>query len=245
MRNRSSMRSLPVLALGVLTLAATEASGQPVPDVRLSAVEVSLGLTVNGLAQDVNSGPDCLRLSLPCTHAAPGRVSGLGLNLSVSRNLNDRFAIAADLSRFRIEWDHSDSGGARRRAGAHATSVSAGPRISTGFHYPGNGDRQPGRFFGQVLVGAETSDVVPLRPALLVGGGSDVIIPWGDSPDTSHVRSVTFRLAFDYRLTPGTGRNLSGWRFVLGFVFGPRMRCTAAWRAGRHCAPTQHLIRNE
>jgi hypothetical protein len=34
---------------------------------------------------------------------------------------------------------------------------------------------------------------------------------------------VTLRLGLDYRLSPGRGRNLSGYRFMIGGVFGPRL----------------------
>lgn len=215
-------RSPPLLVAVALTFVATTAGAQPARDVKLPALEASIGLTVNGLAQDVNSVPHCLNLALPCTHSTPSRFSGFGVNVSLSRNLSNRLAIAGDVSTFAAAWDGRVAAGAPRRAVAHATSVVVGPRVSTGFFYPGNGDRTPGRFFGHILAGGEASDVAPLRPALLVGGGSDVIIPWGGESDGSP-HSVTLRMGLDYRLTPGGERNLSGWRFVLGFVLGPRV----------------------
>jgi hypothetical protein len=207
--------------VAALTFAAPAAQAQPAPPVRLSPMEVSFGLTVNGLAQDVNSAPHCIELSLPCTHQSRRRISGLGVSVSVSRNVTDRLAITGEVGTFRSEWDASGSAGPRHGAAAHATSVLVGPKISTGFFYPGNGDRQPGRFFGHVLAGGEASDVVPLRAAFLVGGGTDVLIPWGGPDGRAH--ALALRLGLDYRVTPGAGRNLTGWRFVVGFVVGPRL----------------------
>ena len=225
MRGQSRTGSHFLLVLSALVLVSTPAWAQPAQNVKLSPVEVSLGLTINGLFQDVNTLPDCSILSLPCTHAAPAKFSGLGLNVSVSRNLSERLAITGEVGRFSSGWDSLGSLREHRREAAHATSVLVGPRVSTGFFYPGNGDREPGRFFGQILAGGEASDVAPLRPAFLLGGGADVIIPLGGSrgTGTSPVHALTLRLALDYRLTPGTGRNLSGWRFVSGVVFGPRL----------------------
>jgi hypothetical protein len=204
---------------------ARPALAQHLPDVILSPVEVSVGLTINAIAQDVNAVPECLNLGLPCTDESPRQAGGFGLTFGVAQNVNDRLAIVGDFSKYASEWDDWSSFPSGRRAVNQVTSLLIGPRISTPFFYPGNGDREPGRFFGQLLAGAEASDVVPLRPAIQIGGGVDVIVPGGGSrgfaPGPPH--DMTFRLAIDYRVTPGRGRNLSGWRFVFGVVFGPRL----------------------
>jgi len=219
------VRVRSVLAGLMLVICAAPARAQQLPDVVLSPIEVSLGLTINAIAQDVNAAPDCQTLGLPCTDESPQQAGGFGLTVGVAHNVNDRFAIVGDFSKYESEWDNWTSFGSGRRAMNQVTSVLVGPRVSTGFFYPGNGDREPGRFFGQLLVGGEASDIVGLRPALQIGGGVDIIMAGagtrGFAPAPPH--DITFRMAIDYRVTPGSGRNLTGWRFVFGVVFGPRL----------------------
>src|SRR5262245_33506596 len=74
-------------------------------DVETTPVEVVGGVTINALLRDINSTPDCLQLSLPCTHETPNKFAGFGLDLAVARNVNDRLAIVADLSAFEHRWD--------------------------------------------------------------------------------------------------------------------------------------------
>jgi len=228
MRARNDLHfrfSRVVFALLALTSFSPPALAQPAPDVELSPVEISLGLTINGLAQDANARPHCVDLSLPCTDKSPREAGGFGLALSVTRNLSDRVAIAGDLSTFVNEWDSWESLRANRRAVDHVTFVLIGPKVNTGFFYPGNGDPEPGRFFAQVLVGAAASDVVPLRPALQIGGGVEFIVPRGWSRGVARGPShdTTFRMEIDYRVASGADRSLSGWRYVFGIVFGPRL----------------------
>jgi hypothetical protein len=221
-----SRRVVIVVAVLTLTAAAAPAWGQQNRDVQLSPVEVSFGLTINALKQDANAPPDCVNLSLPCTDESSRQMGGFGAAVSVTRNVTDRFAITSDFSRYANGWDSWDSLRANRRAVNHVTSMLVGPKVSTGFYYPGNGDREPGRFFGQILAGAQASDVAPVRPAFLIGGGVDFIVPHGSSRGVAPGPTVdlTFRMAIDYCITPGAGRNLSGYRFVFGMVFGPRFK---------------------
>lgn len=188
-----------------------------------SAFDISVGVTVNGLLNDVNSAPACADLGLPCTHEHPEKVSGFGGNATVARNLTPHLAIAGDLSVFADHWIERESPLTTRRKVSYVSSIAAGPRCSTGFFDPGNGDRSPGRFFAQVLVGAESSHVVAARPLVILGAGADVLFPrqasGGMGPPS---RAPGLRLALDYRLTPGAGRNFSGWRFVAAIVIGPR-----------------------
>lgn len=221
-----SRRRLTAVAVLMLTSTAAPAWAQQKRDVQLPPVEVSFGLTINALNQDANAPPDCVNLSLPCTDKSTSQMGGFGAAVSVTHNVTDHFAIASDFSRYANGWDSWDSLRANRRAVNHVTSMFVGPKVSTGFFYPGNGDRQPGRFFGQVLAGALASDVAPVRPALLVGGGVDFIVPQGSSRGVAPgpAFDLTLRMAIDYCITPGEGRNLSGYRFVFGMVFGPRLK---------------------
>jgi len=207
---------------GIVLLVAVPAWAQEKRDVELTPVEVAIGVTINALLQDINSAPDCLALSFPCTHEKPSRFAGFGLNLAVARNLSEQFAIAGDLSFFEQRWDSSDATHGRLSAASTVKSLFVGPRFSTKFYYPGNRDPSPGRFFGQVLVGAEGSGDVPLRPAVLLGAGTDVLIPRRAGPRPSI--DLAIRLALDYLLAPGAGRNVSGWRFVFGLVLGPHLK---------------------
>jgi len=188
-----------------------------------SAFDVSVGVTVNGLFQDVNSAPGCAELGLPCTHEYPDKVSGFGGSATVARNLTPRVAIAGDVSAFADHWAERESPLITRRRVAYVSAIAAGPRWSTGFFDPGNGDRSPGRFFAQVLVGAESGHVVAVRPLLILGAGADVLFPRQASGKMGPpARAPGLRLGLDYRLTPGSGRNFSGWRFVAAIVIGPR-----------------------
>jgi hypothetical protein len=213
----------PAFVAGALLLCIRPAGAQDVPRLRRSAVEVSVGVTLNAVVPDVNTAPHCLQLALPCTHERSDRFSGFGLTLGIARPLSDRLAIAGEISTFRTRWDDSAPAQAVVPASTRVTSFFAGPRISTAFFTPGAHDPSPGRFFGHVLVGGETSGVVPLRPATLVGGGADFAIPMAaqGAPGT---RPVLFRWSFDYRLSPGARRSFSGYRFGFGVLFGPTVR---------------------
>lgn len=210
-----SMRCRLALLFGFLTCAATPALAQQAPRVMLSPIEVAPGVTFDGVFQDVNAAPHCVALSFPCTHERASKVSGVGVDVSIAANLTSQLALAGDVGTFTTGWDAPAVLQANRQS-TRVTSLAGGARVSTGFFDDGSGDRIPGRFFGQVLVGLETSGVVPVRPMVLVGAGSDVLIPSGR-------RGVGVHLGIDYRVTPGSGRNFSGWRFILGTVFGPRI----------------------
>jgi hypothetical protein len=129
--------------------------------------------------------------------------AGAGLDLSAAINLGERAALVGDVT-------HEFRG---------VTSLAAGGRISTGFFDPGAGDGIPGRFFARALAGTESGDM-GARFVLLLGAGSDVVIPAG-------VRGVTLHLGLDYRLTPAQSSppngHFAGWRVVIGTVFGPRL----------------------
>jgi hypothetical protein len=213
---------LAVLIPGWLTAPAWAQQRQ---DVVLSPVEVALGITINAIFQDVNAAPTCVELSLPCTNAKPSQFGGFGLDLAVARTVRPNVAIVSDVSAFETEWQSPDSLRNHGSEMTRVTSVVLGPRISTDFFYAGH-DPEPGRFFGQLLLGAQASGGGTIRPTVLVGGGTDVLIPGGHPRGTAAgpLVDMTMRMALDYRLTPGAGRNFSGWRFTLGFVLGPHLR---------------------
>src|SRR5262245_52867544 len=124
-----------------------------------------------------------------------------GIDLSAAVNLGPRAAFVGDVAR--------DFKG--------VTSLAAGGRISTGFFDPGTGDAIPGRFFAHALAGAESGNMES-GFMLLLGAGSDVVIPVG-------VRGVTLHLGLDYRFAPAasSGFHYAGWRVVMGTVIGPRL----------------------
>jgi hypothetical protein len=209
------VRVRSVLAGLIFVTFSAPARAQQLPDVVLSPIEVSVGLAINSIGQVANPAPPaCADLGLPCTNEPPVQAGGFGLTFGLAKNLSDRLAIVGDFSKSLNELSVNPM-----------TSLAVGPRISTGFFYPGTGDPEPGRFFGQLLVGGVASDIVGLRPALQIGGGVDFIMPGGYSrgfaPGPPH--DMTIRMAIDYVVTPGPGVPLSGWRFVFGFVIGPRL----------------------
>ncbi len=220
MRARSFLPTLAVLIVG--WPGASVVWAQPARDVQLSPVEVGVGITINAIFADVNAQPNCVELSLPCTHDRPGGSGGFGAALSVSGNLSEHVAVAGDFNLFGAEWDSPHSVLARRSEVDRVRSALVGVKLGTGFFYPGNHDPTPGRFFGQVLVGGQGSDAVPLRPSWIIGAGADVIIHRHDST-AGPTLAPALRMALDYQLTPGSGRNLSGWRAVFGVVFGPKI----------------------
>ena len=220
MRARFVVQVLAVLVVGLP--GASVAWAQPARDVRLSPVEVGVGLTINAIFADVNALPNCQTLSLPCTHNRSGSSGGFGAALSVAGNLNEHLAVAGDFNVFGAGWDSPQSVLARRSEVDRVRSALVGVRVSTGFFYPGNHDPTPGRFFAEALAGGQGSDAVPLRPSWVVGAGADVILHRHD-PAAGPTLAPALRMALDYQLTPGSGRNLSGWRAVFGVVFGARM----------------------
>lgn len=189
------------------------------PPVQDGAVDVAIGFTTNTLSQDVNAAPACVDLNFPCTHEHPAKFSGAGLTGAVAANITRTLAIAGDVSAFSTAWTQRDSPLASSTRRTIVTSFAAGPRVSTGFFDPGTGDREPGRFFAQLLAGAEVDRMGPARPVVVVGAGTDVLFPHRSSPG-AHAPGL--RLAFDYRRVGGGGRNFSGWRLVAGLLLGPR-----------------------
>lgn len=211
-----------MMAAGGVWLHATARPAIAQDAVTLSEVEILVAATVNAVWQDANAVPDCVQLALPCTHTRASSFGGFGVNVAVARNLNSHAAVVFDVSTFAARWDDGPSAQDARGVWLRELSVAGGPRLSTGFVRVG---REPGRFFTHALVGAEASDVTRLRPVLLVGGGVDGMIGTGRSRGLAPgpTRDFALRLELGYRFAPGTGRNLSGLRFVIGCVLGPRL----------------------
>jgi hypothetical protein len=159
---RTFFRCVTLLVAGFLM--ETPAWAQPKPDVELSNVEVSVGITINALFQDVNALPTCAQLSLPCTHTKPNRFGGFGIDLSVAHAVSPNVAIVSGASAFETSWTSPDASSTHRQATTRVTAVAIGPRISTDFFYAPS-DPHPGRLFAQVLLGAELSNAGTLRPS--------------------------------------------------------------------------------
>jgi hypothetical protein len=95
----------------------------------------------------------------------------------------------------------------------YSASALAGARISTGFFYDG-APPMPGRFFAQLLVGAQVRNGMSGEAVVKPGAGADVIV----APS----RGVALHWSIDYRIVPGAPPGVSGPRLVVGLVFGPR-----------------------
>jgi len=205
-----------------VALLAGPAAAQPSADaVDLPRLEIGVGLSLHGLAQDVNTFPDCQELALPCTHGSPKKLQGLGIAASLDRNLSDHLSITADVESFLNAWDSFDAPRGIRRSVNRVSSVLAGPRISTGFYADGRGPDW-GRFFGRILVGAQASDVGPVEPVVQLGAGADALIASSGGLSLHWEIDERFALA-SFASRSLARRNLSGPRLVLGLVFGPRL----------------------
>jgi hypothetical protein len=184
------------------------------PAVETSPVEVTLGISVAGPKQNVNAPPYCVELSLPCTDKASADPVGFGIAVAIARNVSDNLAIVGDLGLYSYQWTSRESYQRHRTETNVVRSVLLGPRLNTPFLHSRTSSP---RFFGQVLVGIEDSGTVPARPAAQFGGGVDGL-------DLKRGPQPTVRLEVDYRVTPGGGQNLSGWRFLIGITMGPHVR---------------------
>jgi hypothetical protein len=206
---------------GVVLIAGIGAWGSPawarqrihsVP-IETAPVDVTLGVTVTGLIEDVNRAPRCVELGLPCTNTSAHAAGGFGLVAAVAKNVNEHVAIVGDVSVYAAQWTSAESLARNRAEFNVVRSALVGPRINTRFI---QSKSTTTRFFGQVLVGVEVSDVDAPPGAIQVGGGVD---GWD-----FRAKPAMVRLELDYRLVPGPGRNLSGWRALFGITLGPRPR---------------------
>jgi hypothetical protein len=99
-------------------------------------------------------------------------------------------------------------------------AMFVGPRINSIWKTHGRGHPEPSRFFAQALVGLSSSSATASRPIVQVGGGVDSLTV-GRSRAGGN---FTLRMEADYRFASGATSDLSGYRFLFGAVFGPRLR---------------------
>jgi hypothetical protein len=185
-------------------------------------LELSFGVTFNAL-EDVNARPQCAQLGVPCTRDTMSRTSPeIGVSLSVARNFARGLALVGESSVFGNQWDSPQSLQHHRSEYAAVKALLGGGRVSTRFFDPfGRKDRGM-RVFAQVLGGGAVSPVVPLGPAVQTGVGFDGV---------SGGR-FAFRMSLDYRAAPRHGRDLSGWRSLIGVTIGPHVAGSHQRRAG-------------
>jgi hypothetical protein len=219
-RNARRQAGLLLIGLGAWAPAArAQAWTSSGTHVEIPPVEVSFALSIHSLGTDVNAAPDCATFNAPCSHTKPSTFGGFGLVGSVARNVTEQVAVAGEVAVHASPWDSWQSLQAHRRDSNTVGTILAGPKISTAFSSPHRKRDEPARFFAQVLVGIEASGVLPVRPAVQLGGGVDFIARPHGIQQSSH--DFTVRMEIDYCRTPGNGRNFSGWRSLIGIVFGP------------------------
>ncbi len=120
---------------------------------------------------------------------------GPGAVILVDGNVNGHLAVAGQMS---------DS--PRMRA------AMAGARVSTGYFNEGPGG--PGRFFLQVLAGAQEGPAGG-RAVVLLGAGADVLVAR---------RGLSLHWGLDYLFTSGAHTAFAGPRVSVGLVAGPRAK---------------------
>ncbi|MGE5099050.1 MAG: hypothetical protein ACM3SX_03625 [Deltaproteobacteria bacterium] len=200
---RSGLSELVVvraILVGAAPVIAQRAPDQPA----LERFDVALGITMNGPA-DVNQPPKCTELGLPCL--SPRTFPDFGLAAQGVVHTTRYLAVAAEASLYNNSWD---SAGVTKALINHVSSVLLGPRLTTGFRDLGiRNDTTRLDVFAQILGGPEASTVLPTRFALQPGAGMDGKL----SP-----KALSARVTYDYRLTRGSPRNLSGGRFLLALA---------------------------
>jgi hypothetical protein len=94
----------------------------------------------------------------------------------------------------------------------HVYGFLSGPRVQTRFLHVGKAPSANDlRIFGQALVGVRVSDTAGGGRAIQTGAGVD-----------AHTRhGFTLRNEWDYCFVSGSGRGLSGGRWLVGIVIGP------------------------
>jgi hypothetical protein len=209
----SIVHSIVFLCLSAST-ASAQTSGWPPLLQGTSRAEVLAGLTFEA-PTDVNQAPLCRELSLPCT--SPRTAPDFGGTLSIAVHVADRFAAVGEFAISRNAWEafvtRCPPAGATTPAecpGAQINDVLsalAGVRIRTAPLAQGHGPDL--RVFGQVLVGTQGSSVESSRRAIQPGAGLDFYLRNG----------ITLRVQADYCFAPGSRRDLSTSRFLIGIVF--------------------------
>ena len=170
--------------------------------------EIAAGVSMNGFT-DVNTRPTCEALTLPC---GSGKEFGdFGWSLSGARSVSDWLALTGEIAGASNTWYSKPF--ARTADINHVYSFMLGPRVSTPFLHSSSGRPIDSRVFGQVLFGAQVSEVAEGGNAIRPGGGIDV-----------HTRGgVIVRMELDYSFVQqpqSDRRSISGARFLMGVVLG-------------------------
>ncbi len=178
--------------------------------------DVSLGFTMN-TPIDVNRPPHCTELGLPCL--TPRTFPDFGLAAQAAVYPLEHAALVLEGSTYGNHWVDSNAAEPAPRAGSspaddnlvnRVAALLGGVRLSTGtFSLPFANDSSHCRAYVQVLGGPEASTVLPTRFAIQPGAGFDGQLRWP---------RAWLRVAYDYRSTRGSGRNLSGPRVVIAMV---------------------------
>jgi hypothetical protein len=137
-----------------------------------------------------------------------------GWSLSLGANLGPWFAIVGEADGYAANYDVPDTrpGYGARAAVDHVHDLLAGPRVHSRFlHVVWGGEASDFRIFGQVLAGFRVSAAAAGGRAIQPGAGVDF----------QTKRGLVIRTEIDRCFVSGSGRGLSGRRFVLGLVFGP------------------------
>jgi hypothetical protein len=198
------------LLILMLCFAAAPVRAQTAPVMTLddfrSIAEVTAGVSIQGPA-DVNQRPACQDLAIPCL--TPRTFPGVGLALSAGVHPGDSVGIVGELSAYPDDWAAYETNCNR----AHSTcavnqtnnvrAALAGPRIRTPLI---SGGSIRGRFFAEVLVGPQWSDVGPRQRVLQPGIGYDGYLRNG----------IAFRVELDYRFAPRDVRDLTTARILAG-----------------------------
>jgi hypothetical protein len=137
-----------------------------------------------------------------------------GWSLSVAANLGSWFAIVGEADGIGNYYDRPSAtpGYGMQAAVNHVHDFLAGPRVHSRFlHVVWGRDVSDLRIFGQVLTGIRVSEVAAGGRAIQPGAGVDFHAQ----------RGFTIRVEMDHCFVAGSGRGLSGGRFLVGLVFGP------------------------
>lgn len=193
--------------LAVLVGPATLAAQRATPDT-YARFDVGLGVTMN-TPVDVNQRPKCTELGLPC--GSPRTFPDFGAVLQAAVQATRYLGFVAEAGIYDNSWD---TVGVNKALTNHVSSILIGPRLGTGprdlVFYK---DTTRFRAFAQIIGGPEASMVLPTRFALQPGAGFDgKLSPAG----------AWLRITYDYRLTRGSPRNLSGSRVLCAFVLTTR-----------------------
>ena len=109
---------------------------------------------MNGFT-DVNVRPSCEELALPCT--SPKTFPDFGWSLSGARAISDWLALTGEVAVANNTWYSRPLATSPGRQSRHSFTI--GPRLATPFLHKSGGDPIDFRVFGQVLFGAQVSNV--------------------------------------------------------------------------------------